>query len=367
MEKNAATATGSERLTGRIKGRGTPKNDVGRFERLARVAVDDGWDTAEEEMPLRRTHVTCERVTKVVTRNTSPDVPFDRSLNPYRGCEHGCIYCFARPSHAYLGLSPGLDFETRLIARPNAAQALEREFMRPGYAPDVLAIGTNTDAYQPIEKDRRIMRGVLGALQRFRHPVSIVTKGSLIERDIDILGAMAADRLASASISITTLDAKLARQMEPRVPTPARRLQTIERLATAGIPVRVSVSPLIPGLTDHELEAIMQSACDAGAVAASTISIRLPGEVSGLFQDWLARAVPGSAAKVMARVRQMHGGRDYDATFGTRMKGQGTHAELMRRRFQTACKRIGLREHLPRLRSDLFVRPARAGDQLSLF
>jgi len=367
MEENGASGTGSERLTGRVRGRGTARNEVGRFERHARVAVDDGWDESSEDLPLRRTHVTCEQVTKVVTRNTSPDVPFDRSLNPYRGCEHGCIYCFARPSHAYLGLSPGLDFETRLIARPNAARALEREFRRPSYTPDVLAIGTNTDAYQPIEKERRIMRGVLDVLQRFMHPVSIVTKGNLIERDIDILGEMAADRLASASVSITTLDAKLARQMEPRVPAPARRLQTIERLAAAGIPVRVSVSPLIPGLTDHELEAIMQTARDAGAVAASTISLRLPGEVSELFQDWLARDVPGSAAKVMGRVRQMHGGRDYDPTYGARMRGQGVHADLMRHRFKSACKRIGLTEHLPRLRTDLFVRPARAGDQLSLF
>jgi DNA repair photolyase len=321
----------------------------------------------EDEVGVRRTHVTCEKITKAVTRNTSPDLPFDRSLNPYRGCEHGCIYCFARPSHAYLGLSPGLDFETRLIARPNVAQALERELRRPSYKADILAIGTNTDAYQPIEKDRRIMRSVLDVLRRFNHPVSVVTKGNLIERDIDLLGDMATDRLASASISVTTLDAKLARQMEPRVPSPARRLQTIERLAAAGIPVRVSVSPLIPGLTDHELEAILQSGRDAGAVAASTISLRLPGEVSALFQDWLERDVPGSAAKVMGRVRQMHGGRDYDATFGQRMTGQGVHADLMRRRFKSACKRIGLAEHLQRLRTDLFIRPAQETAQLSLF
>ncbi|TDT77580.1 DNA repair photolyase [Litoreibacter halocynthiae] len=367
MKNNAATAQGSERLTGRIKGRGTVQNDAGRFERFTRVAADDGWDSPENDLPVLRTQVTCEQVTNAVTRNTSPDVPFDRSLNPYRGCEHGCIYCFARPSHAYLGLSPGLDFETRLIARPNAAHALEREFRRPSYTPDVLAIGTNTDAYQPIERDRRIMRGVLDVLRRFRHPVAIVTKGSLIERDIDILGDMAADRLASASISITTLNAKIARTMEPRVPSPARRLQIIERLASAGIPVRVSVSPLIPGLTDHELETILQKAHDAGAVAASTISLRLPGEVSDLFQDWLARELPGYATKVMARVRQMHGGRDYDSTFGHRMRGQGVHADLMRRRFKSACKRIGLTEHLQRLRTDLFMRPTQDGDQLSLF
>ncbi|WP_298262158.1 PA0069 family radical SAM protein [uncultured Litoreibacter sp.] len=354
-------------MTGRVKGRGTGQNEVGRFERLSYEAVDDGWGVDDGELEVRRTDVTDETVTKVVTRNSSPDVPFDRSVNPYRGCEHGCIYCFARPSHAFLGLSPGLDFETRLIARPNAAQALERALRRKGYTPDVLAIGTNTDAYQPIEKDRRIMRGILQVLQRFRHPVSVVTKGCLIERDIDILGDMAADTLASASISVTTLDSKLARQMEPRVPSPARRLKTIERLAVAGIPVRISVSPLIPGLTDHELEAILQAGRDAGATAASTINLRLPGEVSDLFQDWLARDVPGQADKVMRRVRQAHGGRDYDATFGHRMRGTGPHAELMRQRFRSVCKRIGLAEHLPRLRNDLFMRPAQAGDQLSLF
>lgn len=367
MTENTVTATGSERLTGRVKGRGTMRNDAGRFERLARVAIDDGWDVQDDDMPLLRTQVTCEQVKKVIARNTSPDVPFDRSLNPYRGCEHGCVYCFARPSHAYLGLSPGLDFETRLIARPNAAKALEQELLSPAYKPGTLAIGTNTDAYQPIEKERRIMRGVLEVLRRFRHPVAIVTKGSLIERDTDILAEMANDRLASASISITTLDTKLARRMEPRVPSPARRLQTIERLARAGIPVRVSVSPLIPGLTDHELEAILQHAHDAGAVAASRISLRLPGEVSEMFQDWLAVNVPGHAAKVMARVRQMHGGRDYDPTFGHRMTGQGTHADLMRRRFKSACKRMGLREHLQPLRTDLFIRPLEANEQLSLF
>ncbi|WP_090216778.1 PA0069 family radical SAM protein [Litoreibacter janthinus] len=367
MDKTRSTAIGLERLTGRVKGRGTPRNETGRFEALDRVAFDDGWAEAEDDLPVVRTHVSDERVTKVVTRNTSPDVPFDRSLNPYRGCEHGCTYCFARPSHAFLGLSPGLDFETRLIARPNAAQALERELRRPGYMPDVLAIGTNTDAYQPIEKDRRIMRDVLEVLQRFNHPVAIVTKGSLIERDVDILRDMAALGLATASISITTLDRKLARQMEPRVPPPARRLRTIERLAEAGIPVRVSVAPVIPGLTDHELEAILQAARDAGATAANAIGLRLPREVSELFQDWLARDLPGSADKVMGRVRQMHGGRDYDPSFGHRMRGQGTHADLLRRRFKTACKRFGLAERLPRPRSDLFARPPKAGDQLSLF
>lgn len=366
MREPDAAPSGSDRLNGRAKGRGTAQNEVGRFEVLSREAVDDGWSDCEEEIALRRTEVSDEQVGQVISRNTSPDLPFDRSLNPYRGCEHGCIYCYARPSHAFLGLSPGLDFETRLIARPNAAQALERELRRKSYKAQVLAIGTNTDAYQPIEKARRIMREVLQVLQRFQHPVAITTKGNLIERDIDILAEMAADGLVSTSISVTTLDAKLSRQMEPRVPAPARRLKTIEALARAGVPVRVSVAPMIPGLTDHEMDAILLAARDAGATAANFVSLRLPREVSELFQNWLEREVPGQAAKVMARVRQMHGGRDYDPEFGQRMRGTGVHADLLERRFDNACKRLGLTQDLPRLRVDLFTPPARLGDQLSL-
>lgn len=367
MENYAASAKRSELLNGRARGRATERNDVSRFERLTRDAVDDGWITQTEDLPMRRTEVSEERVRRAVTRNTSPDVSFDRSLNPYRGCEHGCIYCFARPSHAFLGMSPGLDFETRLIARPNAAEALERELRRPGYAADVLAIGTNTDAYQPIERERAIMRGVLEVLHRFRHPVSIVTKGSLIERDIDLIASMAEQGLACVSISVTTLDPKLSRQMEPRVPAPMRRLQTIARLAEAGIPVRVSASPMIPGLTDHELEAILQAGRDAGAQAASMIALRLPREVSELFEDWLKGTRPDAASKVMSLIRQMHGGKAYDPEFGHRMTGSGPYAEIMQKRFKAACLRLELGRNLPPLRRDLFEVPLAQGDQLSLF
>lgn len=349
----------------RRKGRGAATNAVSRFEPYARVGVDDGW--SREELPPLRTEVREERPRRVITRNDSPDIGFDRSVNPYRGCEHGCIYCFARPSHAFLGLSPGLDFETRLIARPLAPVALERELSASGYRPEVLALGTNTDPYQPIEKDRRIMRGILEVLARFRHPVAIVTKGTLIERDLDILSDMARQGLAAVGISVTTLDPALARAMEPRVPSPARRLATIGRLAAAGVPVRVMASPMIPALTDHELEAILKSGRDAGATMASTITLRLPREVAPLFRDWLAEHVPGRAAHVMARVRDLHGGRDYSPDWGTRMTGTGPFADLLRHRFAVACRRLGLARQGTRLRTDLFAVPPRPGEQLSLF
>lgn len=275
----------------RRPGRAAATNATNRFERLQREIFHDGWET-DDDLPPLRTEVTVERPRRVITRNTSPDVGFDRSINPYRGSEHGCIYCFARPSHAFLGLSPGLDFETRLIARPDAAILLARELSARSYRPDVIAIGTNTDAYQPVEKERRIMRAVLEVLADFNHPVAIVTKGTLIERDIDILGPMAARGLARVGISVTTLDPALARAMEPRVPAPARRIATIRRLAEAGIPVRVMASPLIPALTDHELEPILAEARAAGAMAARMIPLRLPREVADLFRDWLAEHVP---------------------------------------------------------------------------
>ncbi len=350
----------------RRKGRGVASNRTNRFETTTRVAVDDGWDI-DEDLPPLRTEVTDEVPRSVITRNTSPDIGFDRSINPYRGCEHGCVYCFARPSHAYLGLSPGLDFETRLIARPDAPQVLADELRARKYRPATIAIGTNTDPYQPIEGDRGIMRGILEVLQAHNHPVAVVTKGTLIERDIDILSDMAAKGLARVGISVTTLDRTLARQMEPRVPGPARRLATIKRLTEAGIPVRVMASPMIPGLTDHELEAILEAGKDAGAIAASYIMLRLPREVSGLFRDWLAEAVPGQAEKVMNRVRAVHGGRDYDPEWGKRMTGEGAFANLLRRRFDVALLRLGLVQHLPPLRTDLFKVPPRVGDQLSLF
>jgi len=346
-------------------GRAAATNQTNRFERFEKVAVSDGWDL-DDPLPVIRTQVREERARSILARNTSPDIPFDRSINPYRGCEHGCIYCFARPSHAYLGLSPGLDFETQLIAKPNAAEVLERQLARPGYQPAVIAIGTNTDAYQPIERDRRIMREVLQVLAAHRHPVGIVTKGSLIERDIDILSDMAGQGLAHVGISVTTLDAGIARAMEPRVPSPARRLKTIERLASAGIPVRIQASPIVPGLTCHEIEALVQAGADAGAASAVCIALRLPREVAGLFRDWLADAFPDRAARVMNRVREMHGGKDYDAAFGTRMTGTGVYAQLLRDRFHKARDRAGLAKALPPLRCDLFAVPPKVGDQLSL-
>lgn len=350
----------------RRKGRAASSNPANRFDVTHCEAVDDGWER-DDDLPPLRTEVSLECPRKVITRNTSPDLSFDRSINPYRGCEHGCIYCFARPSHAYLGLSPGLDFETRLIARPEAPRLLAHELAAKRYEPRVIAIGTNTDPYQPIEREHRIMRGILEVLQRFNHPVGVVTKGTLIERDLDILGSMGRAGLARVGISITTLDADLSRRMEPRVPSPIRRLRSIERLAAAGCPVRIMVSPVVPALTDHEIEAILTAARDAGAVAASYIMLRLPLEVAGLFRDWLAEHFPDRAARVMGRVRDTHGGRDYDPEWGKRLRGEGAFAELVAQRFKLATARLGLAKQLAPLRTDLFAVPPRPGDQLSLF
>ncbi len=349
----------------RRRGRGAVSNMPSRFEPM-REEVQDGWEI-EEARAAFRTQVREERPRSVISRNQSPDIPFDRSLNPYRGCEHGCIYCFARPTHAYLGLSPGLDFETQLVARPMAGVVLEKELRKKAYAVAPLALGTNTDPYQPIERQYRATRSVLEVLQRFRHPVTVVTKGTLIERDIDILAAMAAQGLAQVGVSITTLDAELSRRMEPRVPAPARRLAMIRRLAAAGIPVRVMLAPVVPGLSDAEVEKILQAAADAGAQAASWIMLRLPREVSPLFQEWLAEAYPGRAAKVMARVREMHGGQEYEAEWGKRMRGEGHYAEMIGQRFEAARRRFGLARDLPKLRCDLFEAPLAQGDQLALF
>ena len=350
----------------RRKGRGAGFNPPNRFDRLETRLEADGWDR-EEDLPPLRTEVTLERPRSVITRNASPDLGFDRSINPYRGCEHGCIYCFARPSHAYLGLSPGLEFETRLMARPEAPDLLARELSRKGYVPACIAIGTNTDPYQPIEKDWKIMRGLLQVLGEFRHPVGIVTKGTLIERDIDLIADMAAQGLAKVGVSITTLDARLARAMEPRVPSPVRRLQIIERLAAAGIPVRLMASPIVPGLTDHEIERIVAAGARAGATGASMIALRLPLEVAPLFRAWLAEHLPDRAGRVMARVKELHGGREYSANWGQRMTGTGVYADLMQQRFARAVKAAGLRRRMVPLRTDLFRVPPRPGDQLSLF
>ena len=346
-------------------GRGATGDVAPRYGRVARAWEGDGWDIPEDARVLR-TEVREEQPRSAIVRNASPDVGFDRSVNPYRGCEHGCIYCFARPSHAYLDLSPGLEFETKLVARPGSAEVLRAELMRPGYRAATLAIGTNTDPYQPVERDRAIMRDVLGVLGEFRHPVQVTTKGALVERDLDLLAPMAAQGLARVGISVTTLDAGLSRAMEPRVPSPARRIAAIRALAAAGVPVRVMVSPVIPGLNDHEVEAILAAAKEAGAVAASSIVLRLPLEVAPLFRDWLEATFPGRAGKVMARVRELHGGRDYDPAWHTRMTGQGVWADLHARRFQVACARLGLAREMVPLRADLFRVPGRA-EQLSLF
>ncbi len=359
--------TGSSRFDPkhRAKGRAAASNVTGRFERFQNVAEDDGWDLAEE-MPVLRTHVSIEDPRRVITYNRSPDLPFDRSVNPYRGCEHGCIYCFARPSHAYLGMSPGLDFETRLVAKKDAAQRLDAELRARRYRVAPIAFGTNTDPYQPIEKNHGIMRDCLIVLKKFRHPVAIVTKGTLIERDIDILAELAADGLVRVGISVTTLDTRLSRLMEPRVPAPARRLKVIERLSRAGVPVRLMVSPVVPALTDPELEAILSAGRSAGATSASWIMLRLPREVSPLWQDWLAEHYPDRADRIMARVREMHGGADYDARWGHRMRGEGAYAEMVAQRFKLASRRLGLHHKQPELRCDLFRVPARAGGQLTL-
>ncbi|MEL6449961.1 MAG: PA0069 family radical SAM protein [Pseudomonadota bacterium] len=352
--------------TSQAKGRGAVTNVVSRYDSLTRHREADGWDS-DDGVPTLRTEVTEERPRSLITYNRSPDLPFDRSINPYRGCEHGCVYCFARPSHAYLGLSPGLDFETRLVARPAAAEVLQTELGRRAYRVAPLAIGTNTDPYQPIERDYGTMRACLEVLAACNHPVAIVTKGTLIERDIDILAPMARRGLVRVGISVTTLDPGLSRRMEPRAPGPRRRLQMIQRLAAAGIPVRIMASPMVPALTDPELEAILEAGKTAGARTASWIMLRLPREVSPLWQEWLAVHYPDRAGRVMARLREMHGGKDYDARWGTRMRGEGPYAEMVAHRFTLAIKRLGLKETAPAMRTDLFQPPRAQSDQLSLF
>ncbi|GGD98775.1 DNA repair photolyase [Gemmobacter megaterium] len=350
----------------RLRARGAGSNASGRFERELRERFEDGWDIPEDARPLT-THVRLESPRSALVYNQSPDLYFDRSINPYRGCEHGCIYCFARPTHAYLGLSPGLDFETQLIARPGIGAVLDRELRRRAYAPAPIGIGTNTDPYQPCEVRYRVMREVLEVLAAFRHPVGITTKGTLVERDLDLLAPMAAQGLAGVGVSLTTLDPALSRRLEPRAPAPARRLETIRRLTQAGVPVRAMIAPVVPGLTDHELESLLAAAAEAGARNASYIALRLPREVAGLFRDWLEVHEPGKAAHVMGRVREMHGGQDYDPQFGARMKGRGIWADLLARRFAAAIRRLGLTAPRATLRCDLFRPPARPGDQLGLF
>lgn len=349
------------------KGRAAASNEAGRYEKLVAVPEDDGWEVLEEEPGQIRTELRQERARSMISYNRSPDLPFDRSINPYRGCEHGCIYCFARPTHAYLGLSPGLDFETRLVARPNAAEVLAQELGKRSYKVAPLAIGTNTDPYQPIEHRSRIMRDCLEVLWEHRHPVAIVTKGTGILRDVDILRKMAKLGLVRVGISVTTLDREIARRLEPRVPPPEKRLQVIRSLARAGIPVRAMVSPVVPGLTDAEIEAILTACAGAGATSASWIMLRLPQEVSPLFQEWLAEHYPDRAKRVMTRLREMHGGRDYASDWHRRMRGEGPYAAMIGQRFRGAVKRLGLDSAQPELRCDLFRVPVKPGEQLSLF
>ncbi len=349
------------------KGRAALTNETPRYEAFTRENTCDDWPGDGEEPPVLRTEVREEQVRSAINRVKSPDLPFDRSLNPYRGCEHGCIYCFARPTHAYLNLSPGLDFETKLIARPNIAEVLEQELRARRYKVAPLAIGSNTDPYQPIEKEYETMRDILQVLARFNHPVAIVTKGSLIERDIDILAPMAERGLVRVGISVTSMDAKLSRRLEPRVPAPARRLKVIENLTDAGIPVRAMVSPMIPGLNDHELEAILRACRSAGATAASWIMLRLPQEVSPLFKSWLEEHYPAKVEKVMCKLRDMHGGKEYSSAWHQRMRGEGPYAALLGARFRQACARLGLNEDAPDLRCDLFEVPLENGRQMALF
>lgn len=347
------------------RGRGARSNVSGRFESEQRESFDDGWEDTAEPVRLR-TEVRDEMARTVIARNDSPDISFEQSVNPYRGCEHGCIYCYARPSHAYLGHSPGLDFETKLYAKPDAAQVLEAELSSPRYQPRTIALGSNTDPYQPIERERRITRQILEVLAAARHPVGIVTKSALVARDIDILAPMAREGLAKVAISVTTLDRRLARAMEPRASTPPKRLEAVRQLSEAGIPVAVMVAPVIPTLTDHEIEAILEAASAAGAAEAGYILLRLPRELKDLFREWLATAYPGRADRVINVLRSMHGGRDYVAEFGIRQRGSGPYAAQIATRFRLALTRLGLNQRRQPLRTDLFVRPVPAGGQMSL-
>lgn len=349
----------------RRRGRGAGLNMSGRFEPRTRETFDDGWESLED-LPPFKTEVQVEKPRSVITRNESPDISFDRSINPYRGCEHGCIYCFARPTHAYMGLSAGLDFEAKLFAKPDAPRLLERELARPDYKVRPIAIGTNTDPYQPIEKEWRIMRQILEVLRDANHPVMIVTKSAMVTRDIDILAPMAEKGLVRVGISVTTLDRKLARTMEPRAATPPKRLEAMRTVAEAGIPTGVLVSPIIPALNDHEIERVLESARAAGASEASYVLLRLPLEVSPLFRDWLLRNYPDRYRHVMSLVRSMRGGKDYDAEFGKRMKGAGPYAWQIGRRFDLTTKRLGFNPTRRQLRDDLFVPPLGTGVQLSL-
>lgn len=350
-----------------VRGRGARSNASGRYESHEREAFDDGW-TVEDDTPTQlTTSLSAERARKIISRNDSPDIGFNASINPYRGCEHGCIYCYARPAHAYMGLSPGLDFESKLFFKPDAAKLLEAELSKPGYRPERIHIGGNTDPYQPVERKLKITRGVLQVLDRFNHPFSVITKSNLIVRDLDIIGPMAARGLASAFVSVTTLDRSLARAMEPRAATPARRLEAIARLAEAGVPTGIGFAPVIPGLNDHELETVLEAGAKAGAVAAMYVTLRLPLEIKDLFREWLEEARPDRAGRVMSLIRQVRGGLDYDARWGSRMVGTGPVAAMIASRFGLAVKKYGLNQMRRPADLSQFKVPEKAGDQLSLF
>jgi DNA repair photolyase len=352
------------------KGRGATSNASGRFEHEERVAFDDGWSVpgAEPEPMALDTILSVDSTRTIIARNNSPDIGFDRSINPYRGCEHGCIYCYARPSHAFLGLSPGLDFETRIFYKPQAAALLTAELSKKGYACRPIALGSNTDPYQPAERKLGITRAILEVLRDFRHPVTIVTKSALIERDIDILTEMASLRLACVTVSVTTLDRSLARVMEPRAATPTRRLETIAALAKAGVPTGVLSAPMIPALNDAEMEEILAAAKDAGAITAGYTMLRLPLELKDLLKEWLEAHFPNKASHVLSLVAQSHGGKAYDSTWGKRMVGYGPYADLLGMRFDRAVRRLGLeRRHTEPLDISLFRPPAKLSAQLPLF
>ena len=352
-----------------VKGRGSVSRMAHRFSRDERSGFDDGWGTLEDARAILAvapaTRVTAQPARSAISRNDSPDIHFDHGLNPYRGCEHGCIYCFARPTHSYLGLSPGLDFETRLIAKPNLPQLLARELQAAGYVPSQIVIGSATDAYQPVEREWRITRGVLEVLHACHHPLAIVTKGSGVERDLDLLAPMAEQRLAAVYVTITTLDPRLARILEPRAAAPHRRLRTIRTLAEAGVPVGVSVAPQIPFIND-DMEQVLEAAAQAGARSAFYTVMRLPWELNSLFQEWLAQHYPERAERVMARIREMRGGKDYDADFSTRMKGSGVWADLIAQRFHKTCARLRLNREREPLDTSRFRASLLAGQQ-SLF
>jgi DNA repair photolyase len=350
----------------RRKGRGAHSNAAGRYEPLAHVVFDDGWQRLDD-LPAFKTSVTVDASRTVITRNDSPDISFDRSINPYRGCEHGCVYCFARPSHAYLGLSPGLDFESKLFVKPDAPRLLERELSASGYQPRTIAIGTNTDPYQPIEREYRVMRGILEVLERCGHPVGIVTKSALVLRDLDILARLAQRNLVKVALSVTTLDPKLARLMEPRAATPARRLEALRQLAAAGVPTSVMVAPVIPAINDSEIERILDTSAALGVKGAGYVLLRLPLEVRDIFREWLMANFPDRYRHVFKLIRDMRGGKDYDAAFGKRMTGSGPIAWMIGRRFEAACGKLGLNAGTSKLTTEHFSPPHRPAEQLRMF